>query len=484
MRVLWPIYNLQEEHSQYPGVMSISALLKQEGFNVEVAPAELEIICSKLQEDPQTVLAFSTMTVHARHYLDLNAAIKKDFPDVVSVFGGPHPTFFPEMINETGVDAVCIGEGEYPMLHMMTNIRDGLPIQEVDNWWVKEESKIHKNPLRQLIENLDELPIPDHGLFGLKSNNAVSQAIVMTSRGCPYKCTYCYNHIYHDLYRGKGKPVRRRSVDHVIRELRILKENGCQYIRFMDDLFILFPDWLKEFATKYREQIGLPFTCLARANLVNEDIAKTLKEAGCYRVMLGLEAGNDHVRHDILNRKMSKDVIVRACHLIRENGMKLVTANIIGIPGGSFETDWETVELNLKCRPNYASAAILTPFPGTKIYDFALQEGMIDQSTHGDVEKSCGFGYQSTLKYEDQKEKQKIENLHKFFPLIVRLPFLAPLAKQLVKLPPNRLFGLLYIAMVNYGMYTQSVPMKVGIPTFLRRIRLYRWISRKLGATA
>lgn len=484
MRVIWPIYNVHEEHNQYPGVMSISAVLKQHGFAVEVVTAELDALRDRLDKDTPTVVAYSTPTAYVRHYLDLNTAIKKEFPSLISLFGGPHPTYFPEMIEEPYVDGVCVGEGEYPMLEMMQKLMSGLPIRDIQNWWIKEGGEINKNPLRSLTKDLDEYPIPDHSIFHSAKRSTVSQAIVLTSRGCPYSCTYCYNHVYRKLYRGKGKPVRRRSVDHVMQELRLLKNNGCKYIRFMDDLFILFPEWLKEFAVKYREQIGLPFTCLARANLVSEDISKTLKEAGCYRVMLGLEAGDDYVRNKILKRKMSKEVIVKACHLIKDNGMKLVTANIIGIPGGSFETDWETVELNLQCRPNYASAAILTPFPGTEIHDFAMQEGMTEPTIQKDVEKSFGFGFESTLKYEDQKEKQRIENLHKFFPLVVMFPWLAPLVKQLVKLPPNRIFNILYIAVANYGMYTQSVPIKVGIPIFLRRIRLYKWISRMRRAPA
>jgi radical SAM superfamily enzyme YgiQ (UPF0313 family) len=477
MLVLWPIHNLKMEYSQYPGVMNISALLKQNGIKVEVISAEYETIIARLRTEEDVILAFSTPTPYYRFYLDLNRKLKQKFPSVLSVFGGPHPTFFPEMIEEEGIDVICVGEGEEPMLDLVQNVTKSRPIKDIKNLWVKENGHIYRNEIRPLVEDLDSLPLPDHNVFSRAMSSSITGAVVVTSRGCPHKCTYCYNHVYNDLCRGKGKPFRRRSVDHVMQELLELKAAGCQYIRFMDDLFILSKEWIGEFAGKYREEISLPFTCLVRANFVTEEIVTVLKKAGCYRMMLGVEAGNDFVRNTILKRKMDKETILKAARLIKGAGMKLVTANILAIPGGSFEADWETLQLNIQCKADYASAALLHPFPKTEIYDFAKAEGMIFEEQIAQIESSFNFGLTSPLKFDDLREKRRMENLQKFFPLTVRLPWLAPLVRRLVELPQNKLYNAIYMASVNVGMHFCAVPPSVGRQVFWRKIKRYQWFK-------
>jgi len=477
MRILWPIYNLQIEHNQYPGIMSVSSVLKQNGFEVEVVAADFEQVKEKLENMTSTILAYSTPTAYSRYYLQLNNEIKRRFPGVTSVFGGSHPTFFPEMVEEEGVDAICIGEGEYPMLELVNNLAAGRMVKNIQNWWVKENGKIYKNPVRPLIENLDDLPIPDHKIFRQAMPRTVSQAVVMTSRGCPYRCTYCYNHAYRQIYKGKGTAIRRRSVDHVIEELRRIKDTNCQFIRFMDDLFILSRQWVEEFSKKYKKQIGLPFSCMVRANYVTADIVRMLKEAGCYRMLMGVEAGNDYVRNAILKRNMTTEEIINAAKLIKKGGVKLVTANIVAIPGGSLQADWETLQLNIRCRPNYASVAILQPYPRTEIYRYAKAKNLIDEKQLDIIKSSFGFGLRTDLKLKN-KEKCLIENLHKFFPIAIRFPFTLPLIRQLIKLPPNKIFNFIYLCSVNYGIHLKAVPPRIGLPILWRRIRMYKLFRR------
>ena len=477
-RVLWPIPKLTAEISQYPGVMSMATLLAVNGFEQEVVPAEYTAIAKRLRDGRSTVLAYSLLTCFVESSLAVNRRVKAEFPCTVSVFGGPHPTFFPEMIEEDGVDAVCIGEGEYPLLEFTRHLAAGMPVTGIANWWVKQGGGIHRNPVRPLLENLDELPVPDHGAFRRAMSQVVNQAVVITGRGCPYHCTYCYNHAYRKLYAGKGRALRRRSVRHVMEELRQVKDAGYKYIRFMDDLFILSPEWVADFAAQYKEQIRLPFTCLARANHVTPEIMRTLKDAGCYRVLVGVEAGNDHVRNDILKRNMSKEQIVAAARHVRQAGLRLTTANIVGIPGGSFNADWETLELNLQCRPHYASVALLHAYPRTEMYDIAVQEGMLDEEHVNRTLRSGGFGLESPLKFKDARERRLIENLHKFFPLAVAMPWLMPLIRLLIRLPSNRLYDRVYLISANIGMSLQEVPPRVGLPILWRKTPLYRAFDR------
>jgi anaerobic magnesium-protoporphyrin IX monomethyl ester cyclase len=469
MQVLWPIYGLETEENQYPGIMSISALLESRGFEVAVVPADVEGIVERVRRDDQTLLAYSTPTTYYRFYRELNAEVRRRAPSALSLFGGPHPTFFPQMIEDEGVDAICIGEGEQAMLELVSAVAEARPFTAIDNWWVKRDGVVHRNPVRPLLDDLDSLPPPAHGVWRRAVSRAVSQAVVITGRGCPNDCSYCFNHVYRQLYQGNGKPVRRRSVEHVMRELRQLKADGCRFLRFMDDTFILSPAWVEEFAGRYRDEIALPFSCLVRANLVTEKIVRCLRDAGCFRMLLGLEAGDERVRNEILHRKMTREVMVRAARTIREAGLKLVTANILAIPGGSFQADWETLELNVECRPHFASVALLHPYPRTAIFARAEQEGMLGASEVLALEGSFGFGLRSPLRYADPREKRRSENLQKFFALATRFPWIRPIVRRLVELPPNRLFDAVYLASVNLGTNLYSLPPRIGLPILWRK---------------
>jgi len=468
MLTLWPIHQLALEHSQYPGIMVISALLKERGFRSEVVAADLDTVCERLQKEDDAVVGFSSTTAFAGHYLELARGVKQRFPGFLTAFGGAHPTYFPELIHEEGVDVVCVGEGEHAMAELVEARSRGNDYISIRNLWVKENGTVHKNPLRPLVEDLDTLPIPDHQVFLRAARKPPIHAIVMTGRGCPYSCTYCYNHAYHKLYAGLGKVVRRRSVDHVMQELRLLKGEGCRFIRFMDDVFTVSEEWIHEFSQRYRTEIGLPFSCLVRANMVSPKMVADLKQAGCHRIMMGIEAGNDRLRNEVFKRRMTREHILNAAKIIRGAGINLVTANILAIPGGSLAADWETVDLNLEARPNYSSASLLQALPGTEIHDIAdnldlLHEDNLEQLTTG------GFGFSTVLRHPNQAEARQVENLHKFFPLLIWFPWLKPLVRVLIKLPPNRLYEVMYMVSVNIGTHLIAIPPRVGFPMLVKK---------------
>ena len=151
MRILWPVIDLFKGDNQFIGIMTISSLLKQSGYYSEVVEADYKKIKAKLLENVPTVLAFSTPTIFAKTYVKLNRKLKEEF-QFFSAFGGPHPTFFSKMIEEDGVDGICRGEGEYAMLELVENLSNGKSVAHIENWWVKENGEIHKNPFRPLIQ--------------------------------------------------------------------------------------------------------------------------------------------------------------------------------------------------------------------------------------------------------------------------------------------------------------------------------------------
>ena len=205
----------------------------------------------------------------------------------------PSPDILSQTIEEEGIDAICIGEGEYPMLELANAMEEGKDFTRIENLAFKQNGTIIKNSIRPFIDKngLNDLPFPDRELVrGFDSVWRTRTGFVAAGRGCPYDCSYCFNHISRTVQ--KGRWTRHRSVDNVLAEIRWLKEQfKVVYIAFQDDTFILNRRWLQEFLPRYKDEIGLPFICNVRSDLTNEEDVQLLAEAGCIRAAMGIESG-------------------------------------------------------------------------------------------------------------------------------------------------------------------------------------------------
>ena len=296
-KILWVEKQIDYEPQ---GSMSMSAVLKEAGHDVLLTIAAQEgpvQVAKKVQPD---IVGYSVMTGSQHYYFKLNNAIRETLngKEVMSVFGGPHPTFFPEMIQEPGVDGVCVGEGEGPMVDLANALDNGGFQPDIQNWWLKVDGEIVKNPVRPLIRALGDLPMPHRELIYGKHAPTRHSPIkhFMAGRGCPYHCTYCFNHAWYQIYT-REKRGYQRPVDAVIEEVNWVKEHHpLEQVVFLDDLFIIFVDWLEEFADRFPKEVGLPFFCNVRSNLITPEKVALLKKPGANTVSLGIEAGNDRLR--------------------------------------------------------------------------------------------------------------------------------------------------------------------------------------------
>ncbi len=228
--------------------------------------------------------------------------------------------------------------------------------------------------------------------------------------------------------------------------------------------------WLEEFAEKSPGAVGLPFFCNVRANLITPEIVKTLKQAGCASVGMGIEAGNDELRNRILKRNMSKEQIITACQTIREAGIHLISTNMLGLPGGSLAADFETLDLNVECRPSYANTFLFQPYPGTELGEYARAFGYSGE-TFDDIDESAWE--RSVLKFASEEEKRRIETLQKLFALTVEVPSLRPLTKQLIKLPNNRLYWLAHKLWKGYVIKKRIHPHHLSPREYVQVIAHY-----------
>jgi anaerobic magnesium-protoporphyrin IX monomethyl ester cyclase len=484
------LFIVKEIDNEPQGILLISSMLKQAGHRVSLVVAtEEDPVEAALRLRPD-VVGYTVYTGPHTWYLELNQRIRAQSPGVFSMFGGPHPTFFPEMIEREGVDGLCIGEGEYATLELMNALEkdgdDGVRLSDpaIANWWFKLNGEVIRNPLRPLLtgEELDALPFSDRELLydAHQQSRRTKIKPIITGRGCPYDCAFCFNKAYSDLYGGQGRRFRRRSPENVIRELQeVISRNDVRFVLFMDDTFILQDDWLNEFMARYKAQITrgghpLPFWCQVRANLVTDEKMALFGDAGCVSVSFGLEAGNDRLRNAVLNRNMSREEILGAAEILRRHGITFMTNNMLGLPTGTLENDFETLELNARCRPAYANVFLFQPYPKTALGEWAYEHGWM-MGSFDDLSGSVSDD--TVIKFGSEAEKRQIENLQKLFALGVEFPWLLPVIRRLIRLPSNQLFWLVYKVWKGWAIKNRMFPFRMTPKEYLESALYYMRIK-------
>jgi radical SAM superfamily enzyme YgiQ (UPF0313 family) len=427
------------------GPQLLSAVLKDQGHACDLVVLH-EVgrrrVIGEIERFRPDILAFSISSFGYRWAVELACHVKQEL-DVVTVFGGPHPTFFPEFVRERGIDAVCVGEGEGAMVDLAEAIDAGAPLEGIANLaQLGPHGEVVRNPLRPLIDDLDTIPFPDRSIhFKYAPLRRLSYKRFLVGRGCPYGCTYCFNRAQWDMYRGLGKYVRHRSPGNVIEEiLRVRAEYGLETVGFSDDTFTTNKQWLLSFLELYRTEVGVPFTCLTRINELDQEIVDALARAGCHYASFGLEVGNEEIRNKILNRRMSDDEIRSKARMLREAGIPFLTFNMFGVPGETAADGLRTLELNAEIRTSMLGASVFTPLLGTEIFEFCKRNGYLEDSY--DVEDFDRITSRSPLK--NVPDLAFLANLQKIGFIGVWRPKLLPLIKRLARLPLSPLYELAY----------------------------------------
>ncbi|MFC1848810.1 B12-binding domain-containing radical SAM protein [candidate division CSSED10-310 bacterium] len=433
---------LQSFWFEFLGVMYISAYLKAHHHEVQLFIGDRisRLVDEVLDYDPD-IIAFSCSSGNHQWASILAGEIKKK-RNIRAVMGGPHPTYYPEAIRQPHIDFLIRAEGEEAMLELVETLARGESYQDIENLVYLRDNQPVVNPLRPLIEDLDTFPTPDRQLYYqyryLRKNRSKH---VITGRGCPYNCAFCCNKSYKMMYQGKGRMVRRHSVERIISDITILKERyGVSTIRFDDEVFILSPEWLDTFLEQYTRVIGLPFSCLIRADLLHHDLAQKLKQAGCYIAYFGIESGDDHLRNQVLKKGVTRDQIVNTAHYLKSAGILMGTFNMLGLPGETIKMGFETVALNQLIKADYPWCSILQPYPNTELEAEAIRDGYIRDCDHINTLSSSYFN-RSLIRNEHSRE---LENLQKFFFLAVKFPFLTGIIEKIIRFEPNFLFDFLF----------------------------------------
>ncbi len=433
MKVLFAVTNLYL--SEPLGAMLLMSICKNQGHDTKVVDVRRRNLYHCVREWEPDVIAYSAMTADMqlmkRQDQYVRRATANSGKKVFRIMGGPHPTYSPEVIDELKLDAICQGDGDRALPTFLERLEKGEDLKGIPNIGLSSAGA----EKRELVDDLDNLPFADRdGIYesvpyykecGLRS--------FLASRGCPYFCTYCFNHAYNKMFRGCGRILRRRSVENLITEIEyvIRKYPPVRVIRFGDDTFAHRADeWLEEFSEKYASRIKLPFYCLMRSNTLTEETARLLFRAGCQSISMSIEAGSESVRNDILKRNISDEVLIRSFKIAEKYKLNVYANTMIAIPGTTLNDDFKSLELARQIRPAVPSFGICVPYPGTDLWNTAIESDILDREI--DVYQSVNDS--SVLKCYSKKEKETQLRIAYLGTLFCCVPkFLAPFIYKLIK---------------------------------------------------
>lgn len=390
MRVTLVNVQISEGNNIVPplGVLYVASVLELLGHRVQVFDIDPDVYpCTdEIVRFAPDLIGLSCYTNTYGKARRLKALLERRLPDAIYVCGGVHATAKPvETFNELGVDYLVYAEGERTIARLVGALESGVPdaISEINGLYYRKNGEIKYGGPPDLIDDLDTIPFPARHLLdfepylvppGMIRGYAMERVTtIFTSRGCPYACTYCASHIV------QGKRVRRRSPANVIAELRSLVDryriNGF-YI--CDDVVTLDREWMMEFSRQLTEDhLGLRWACQSRVDSLDEELLETMKQAGLVQLDFGVESGSNKTLKT-MRKGADVDTARTAFRLTRKLKVRSCATFILGFPGETEEDMQETYRLAREIKADYTAFYFLTPYPGTPIYDTALQHNWFD----------------------------------------------------------------------------------------------------------
>jgi radical SAM superfamily enzyme YgiQ (UPF0313 family) len=378
------------------GVSHMAAVLAKAGHQVifrqlceDLAPlpSRAEFLAEIKKESPD-LLAFSVVTNQWNYARQLALWVRESL-SVPMVCGGVHALVGAREILESGLfDYLFRGESEDAFLEFVERLSGGKPVEDVRGLGLMVGGKIKINPVRPLPD-LESLPFKDYSVMDFQRLIDAKRGWVglMASRGCPFACTYCFNHKMVAAYRQDLQCsfkelhyIRRFRVDQVIDEIKYLLSNYQRIKTFLfdDDIFTFDKAYIREFCRRYKKVCDIPFVVNAHVKYFDEKMAAGLKSANCTVVKFGVESGSEKIRKSVLNRHMTNDDIHRAIRIVNEAGIHSSVFIIIGFPYETPDDVFETLHLLGRSRPGRFRWTFFFPYPQTRAHQISLEGGFID----------------------------------------------------------------------------------------------------------
>lgn len=435
---------LQQVWFPFQGVMNLSASLKEAGHQTEVAVGNDDYLLQEIKRVKPDIVAFPVITAYRNFMLRMAKKIKKKGWPPLIVVGGYDCSFFPEVIEQDkNIDLLCRGEGNEALVELADCVDKKKDYSKIKNFWVRKGDKIIKNDIAPFVD-MNTRPFDDQEIYRKYGFfRDIEFAQVMVGRGCPYRCSYCFNHKYQEMYSHVSKKYcSLRDPQRVIDEILVLK-NKYRYknIFFNDSTLGYNKRWIIEFLKLYKEKVDLPFSINLCANEVNEELCKALADTKrCYLIRMGVEAGNEEFRTKTLRKTQTTNAhMIKAANLLHKHKLRVSYQFMMGLPGETLEMVEETLQLlvKLSAKNSVRAGNIFKPFPKLDITEYGLSIGQYDPKLIG----SSLIGDKDLNFYDclrTDEEGVKILKLSRFCHFYMLFPFTRPFIKNvLIKLPDN-----------------------------------------------
>lgn len=411
-----------EVSSNFPplGLADLAGYIRKKGYNVKILDCTVESpsvqtfrqYFKKFFVDKYhsvMYIGFTAMTIHIKKAYKLAKICKEFYPDSITIFGGVHSTFVTdEVIKKSFVDIVVIGEGELTL----EEIINGKPMNEIKGIAYKKYSnnryEVIYNKPRDRIKNLDTMPMPAYDLLPISryvpakgSYKRLPAMSMVTSRGCPGKCTFCSKTL--------GNRLVFKSAEKIFDEIRYLMETfGIKQILFYDDTFTLNKKNVVELCKKIiKNNIDITWTCFARVDFISLEMLKYMKRAGCHQIMYGVETIDKQVLRNV-NKNINLGQVINATKWTQEVGIECRLAFMVGNPGDTYESIMRNSAFVNKLNPDYLIVNVTTPYPGTVMFEWAKERNLILTYNWDHYDFSKPIMKLETL---DEKEIKKLYNL-------------------------------------------------------------------------
>ncbi|MGD2247007.1 MAG: radical SAM protein [Candidatus Methanofastidiosia archaeon] len=353
------------------GSLLITAVLEANGYAVRFKDYQTYEAERKLSSEsfykfiqvPEEVLGISAISSDMPTALGAISRLKEEHPEKIVILGGAGPTDIPiNLLENFPVDIVVVGEGEETILEVMQALDGEKDLSQVEGIAYRENSHVISNPRRKRIQDLDSLPFPAYHKINFEDYNYVGG--VMTTRGCPYMCTFCSAHSVWE------RKITKRSVENIVKELQILEEKKVQRMFFYDDTFVLDPKRVITFTEKVNEEgIDIPWICYGRVNLMTSELFEAMSKNGCKEILYGIESGSNSVLQKI-NKKFT---IEQASKIVKKTTQytDVETSYIWGYPFETLEDFYDTLMVvyhQIKMPHVKPRLALLSPLPKSAIF--------------------------------------------------------------------------------------------------------------------
>ena len=428
--------------------LAFSASLFNDRFNFHLPRLasifdDRDDVLRTIEEQKPDVLAFSALTNTYTWMLSVAREAKARAPHIKTVFGGVHPSAVPELVlTDDVVDYVCVGEGDIAFTELLRALDQGGPAGAIDNILYRgPDGAVVRGAQSGFIQDLDSLPFFDKELW--EDHIRVGDFyMTMASRGCPYRCTFCFNNFFARLPDAKnGKYVRQRSVAHMLGELRDAKRRyRLRYVKFEDDIFTVNKPWLHDFLAAYKREIAVPFSCLVHPRYIDDDVARWLNEAGCQWVQMGIQSVNDEFKFKTLKRYEKTDSVSSAIDTLRKHRVKLKTDHIFGLPGDPPDAQEEARALYVAQTPQRIGTYWATYFPGTEMVEQGRALGLIDDNDIAAINSGDMGLFHANSDSAESERFRGYDLLFRMLPLLPR-PLRAHVAPSLVARLPRVVTG-------------------------------------------